>query len=93
MAYCRSCGTEIGPYMQNCPNCGASQRTEEKASNDSGSLGWTALGCCIPIVGLVLWLVWKDDKPANAKAAGLGALLYVIFAVLMSLFGACGAIL
>ena len=34
--------------------------------------------CCIPIVGLVLFLVWKDTKPRNAKAAGIGALVSVI---------------
>lgn len=44
---------------------------------DNGGLGWGILGCCIPIVGLVLWLVWKDQKPRTAKAAGIGALVAV----------------
>ena len=35
------------------------------------------LGCCVPIVGLVLFLVWKDTKPKTAKAAGIGALVAV----------------
>ena len=34
-------------------------------------------GLRIPIVGLVLWLVWKDQKPRTAKAAGIGALVAV----------------
>ena len=27
---------------------------------DNGGFLWGLLGCCIPIVGLVLFLVWKD---------------------------------
>ena len=41
---------------------------------------------CIPIVGLVLFLVWKDTKPRNAKAAGIGALVSVILSVLYYVF-------
>ena len=29
-------------------------------------------------MGLVLFLVWKDQKPKTAKAAGIGALVAVI---------------
>ena len=43
----------------------------------------SCLGCCIPIAGLILFLVWKDTKPRTAKAAGIGALVCVIAYVLM----------
>ena len=49
---------------------------------DSGGFGWGLLGCCIPIVGLVLFLVWNDTKPRTARAAGIGALVSVIIGVL-----------
>lgn len=48
---------------------------------DSGGILWGLLGCCIPIAGLILFLVWKDTKPKTAKAAGIGALVSVILAV------------
>lgn len=48
---------------------------------DSGSIGWGILGFCIPLVGLILFLVWKDQKPQSAKAAGMGALISVIIGV------------
>ena len=51
-------------------------------SNDNGGFLWGLLGCCIPIVGLVLFLVWKDQKLKTAKAAGIGALVSVILGVL-----------
>lgn len=50
--------------------------------NDNGGFLWGLLGCCIPIVGLVLFLVWKDQKPRTAKAAGIGALVSVIIGIL-----------
>ncbi|MDE7445791.1 MAG: hypothetical protein K2N15_08850 [Lachnospiraceae bacterium] len=53
----------------------------ENNVNDNGGFLWGLLGCCIPIVGLVLFLVWKDQKPKTAKAAGIGALVSVILAV------------
>lgn len=50
-------------------------------SEDSGSAGWGVLGFLIPIVGFILWLVWKDDKPKCAKAAGIGCLVSVCISV------------
>lgn len=37
--------------------------------------GWLLLGFFIPIVGLILYLVWKETSPSKAKAAGYGALI------------------
>lgn len=48
---------------------------------DNGGIGWGILGCCIPLVGLILFLVWKDQKPRTAKSAGIGALVGVGLAV------------
>ena len=59
-----------------CPSCGEAQYSVPPVQ-DNGGIGWSLLGCCIPIVGLVLFLVWKDQKPKTAKAAGIGALVAV----------------
>ena len=56
-------------------------------SNDSGSFGWAVLGFFIPLVGLILWLVWKDSKPKSAKMSGIGALVGVGISVLWWLVG------
>lgn len=66
MAYCRHCGAPIADGTITCPQCGASQSSLPPVV-DNGGLGWGILGCCIPIVGLVLWLVWKDQKPRTAR--------------------------
>ena len=91
MAYCRNCGAEINEYALTCPKCGAQQRTEPSASPAEGGFLWGLLGCCIPIAGLILFLVWKDTKPNTAKAAGIGALVsvgaYILFYLLAFAFG------
>ena len=50
---------------------------------DRGGFLCVLLGCCIPVVGLVLFLVWRDEKPKTAKAAGIGALVSVILTILI----------
>lgn len=45
---------------------------------DRGGFAWGFLGFFIPIVGFILWLVWRDEKPKTAKAVGIGALVSVI---------------
>lgn len=50
--------------------------------NDNGGFLWGLLGCCIPIVGLILFLVWKDSKPNTAKTAGIGAIVGVVIGVI-----------
>ena len=81
MAFCKNCGNQIEDNAATCPNCGASPNTTPQATDNGGFL-WGLLGCCIPIVGLVLFLVWKDTKPKTSKAAGIGALVGVILMIL-----------
>lgn len=85
MAYCKNCGAQIGDYETRCPSCGAAQYNSAPPVVDNGGFGWGLLGCCIPIVGLILFLVWKDTKPKTSKAAGIGALVSVIIAVVFYL--------
>lgn len=55
------------------------------ASRDSGGFGWAVLGFFLPVVGLVLWLVWRDARPLDARKAGVGALTGVIVTVVLYL--------
>ncbi|EHO82926.1 hypothetical protein [Fusobacterium ulcerans] len=50
----------------------------QRKDQDRGGFAWGCLGFCIPIVGLILWLVWRDEKPKTAKAVGIGALVSAI---------------
>ncbi|MBO0421731.1 zinc ribbon domain-containing protein [Enterococcus plantarum] len=92
--YCSNCGKEIDKAAVVCPHCGVPTENANKDVDNGGFL-WGLLGCCIPIVGLILFLVWKDDKPKTAKAAGIGALVsvgcVVFFYVLLFIIGMYGA--
>ncbi|MDO4355852.1 MAG: zinc ribbon domain-containing protein [Clostridia bacterium] len=81
MKYCKNCGKEIDGKAVICPHCGVPQSDSSQSSVDSGSFGYGILGFCIPIVGLILWLVWKRDRPQSAKVAGTGALISVIIGI------------
>lgn len=50
---------------------------------DTGSFGWAVLGFFVPLVGLILYLVWKNEKPLTAHRAGKGALISVIVSVVL----------
>lgn len=50
---------------------------------DTGSFGWAVLGFFVPLVGLILYLVWKNEKPLTARRAGKGALISVIVSVVL----------
>lgn len=64
---------------------------------DNGGFLWGLLGCCVPIAGLILFLIWKDQKPQTAKAAGIGAIvgvaLCVVYYILIIALGLGSAIL
>ena len=58
---------------------GTVQQTEEEST-----FGWAVLGFFFPLIGLILYLVWKDTKPQASKSAGKGALIGVIVGVVFT---------
>ena len=103
--FCKKCGKEIGDNETYCTYCGAPQNDvppqqappaySANAPVDGSSFGWAFLGFLIPLVGLILFLVWKDTLPLRSKSCGKGALvgviLYVIFIIISVAIGACAA--
>ena len=93
MAFCSNCGQELLENAPVCPNCGTVQgstnmegtvvENQPAEKEDKGGFLWGLLGCCIPLVGLIMFLVWKDTKPKTAKAIGIGA---IVGAVCIALF-------
>lgn len=93
--FCRKCGKEIGDAAF-CPFCGAPTKEEtssvnenknvevKKSDDDKASGWWGVLGFFVPLAGLILFLVWMDDKPKTAKKCGIGALISVILGVVLA---------
>ncbi len=86
MKYCSNCGAQLNENQEVCLQCGkVVSETKLTAQNDTGGFGWGLLGFCIPIVGLILYLIWKDEKPLTASAAGKGALIGFIAGIVLGI--------
>ena len=83
--YCKKCGKEINDDAAFCPYCGNAAGSSENrpAKEDGSSFWWGLLGFLIPIVGLILYIVWRNDYPLRAKSVGKGALAGVITVILL----------
>ena len=53
---------------------------------DDGNFGWAVLGFFFPVVGLILYIVWKDEKPNSSRVVGRGAIASVIVGVILYIF-------
>ena len=85
MVYCRNCGTSLDESVRICPECGAKQYERgydgypERGCviTDRGGFLWGLLGFMVPPAALALYLIWRDEKPNNAKAVGIGGLISI----------------
>ena len=86
--FCKNCGKELDDRAVVCPNCGVAlnEQTAPAASADRPNAGFAVLGFLIPLVGLILYLVWKGTYPLKAKSCGKGALISVIVYVALFVF-------
>ncbi len=103
MAFCSNCGAELHENADVCVQCGCLVRKNSPVQPDQKSFGWGLLGFLVPILGLILWLLWKDETPKKAKSVGVGALisaitsaiflvLYIVFVVVLMIFAINGTI-
>ncbi len=85
--FCKNCGSEIDDRTEICPKCGVrvNPQSASPATNDAPNAGFAVLGFFFPLIGLILYLVWKSDYPLKAKSCGKGALIGVIVGVVVSI--------
>lgn len=94
--FCKNCGQEIDNNADVCIHCGVATGNNESAftKKDEPSHLPGIAGCCFPLVGIILYFLWKDEKPKSASLvikwtlAGLSLgviafILYVLFIVLL----------
>lgn len=74
MKYCKNCGNPLDDKAVICPKCGVPQEDIKTTEGNSNGWGWFFLGFFSPLVGLILFCVWRSSRPNDAKKAGLGAL-------------------
>ena len=67
--------------------------SEKQVDNEPAQLPLKIASCCFPIVGLLLYFIWKEDKPVASKEVGKFALIGVVFSVVIPMmFGVLGGI-
>lgn len=64
--FCKNCGKEIDDRADVCIHCGVSTGKNQSKVDDPSHLAGIA-ACCFPVVGLILYFLWKDEKPNSAK--------------------------
>ena len=50
----------------------------KQKKDQKGSFGWALLGWFVPLAGIILYFVWKNERPGDAKMALWGALASII---------------
>jgi Na+/proline symporter len=86
MKFCSKCGAEINDDAVICVKCGCQiSQANNVNTSDRPSGGFAVLGFFIPLVGLILYLVWKKDTPLKAKSCGKGALIGFIVGIVVSI--------
>ena len=94
--YCEKCGSKNEMTSNFCTNCGNKLNKELSNTNvnnttvinteeEKNTFGWGVLGFFIPIVGLILFICWKKDRPKASKSAGIGALASIIANLLLTI--------
>ncbi|MBR1867357.1 MAG: zinc ribbon domain-containing protein [Clostridia bacterium] len=75
-------------YFNNMQS-GNSNNYYDNRSDDAPSVGFGILGFFFPLIGLILYLVWKDTYPLKAKSCGKGALIGFIFSIVSGIISGC----
>ena len=85
--YCNTCGNEINENAVVCPKCGCvTGKSNSVLKQDAPNTGFAVLGFFFPLIGLILWLIWRTETPLKAHSAGKGALIGVIVSAAITLF-------
>ena len=62
----------------------SAQYQTDMNAKDASSTGYAILCFCFPIVGLILYCVWRESLPKRAKSAGMGGLIGFCIGVLLT---------
>lgn len=85
--FCQHCGRPTKPEQEMCVVCGVRLR---RTKNEEESLTLVKLAsCCFPIVGAVLYFVWRTDKPESANTACKWALVGVLVVAIVYFVALC----
>lgn len=86
--YCPNCGSEIDVNAEICVNCGVNVlnfgKQNTAAINDKSNIWVNLLSlCCVPLLGIIMFFVWKNEQPKAAKSALIFALIGISISIIL----------
>lgn len=88
--YCPNCGSSIHQNAEICVHCGVnvhnfSSKTHV-ALNDKSNIWVNLLSlCCFPLLGIIMFFVWKDKQPKAAKSALIFGLIGLVVSFIIGI--------
>lgn len=77
--YCGDCGKKLNSNSKFCPYCGSRVASENvtvvNSNEDSVNVLLVIASFLVPILGVVLFVIYKDKKTKTSKAYGIAALV------------------
>ncbi len=99
MKICHGCNKHIDDSAIFCPNCGARQdgtvfgngtfsggEFYQAPYREERTFLYSVLGFFIPIVGFILWIIWRESRPKASSAALKGAIIGAVVNLVVSVF-------
>lgn len=86
MKYCAHCGAELEDGAAECPRCGAACREISGVPpmlEDRSEAGLNVLSFLAPLVGLILYLIYRGNMPCRARGIKKAGLLGLGLSVLL----------
>ena len=91
---CPFCGSTIGiddsvndkQYKQDTIYTkNTQQQYQSHQVNDTGSVGYWLIGFFVPLIGIILYFVWRYEQPNNAKRCLWGAVVSIIVSFVLTI--------
>lgn len=89
MAFCKQCGKEMTQGSAVCPHCGTAQGSTLAGTDRKANGGEIAIAILFPIIGAILYYVYKGDKPTAAKTINKISMLAFLAYFLIGILGGC----
>jgi len=91
--YCPNCGSSINENAEICVHCGVNvlkfSNQTTAVENDTSNIWVNLISlCCFPLLGIILFFVWKDKQPKAAKSALIFGLIGVCISIVLGIISA-----
>lgn len=83
LMYCRHCGQEISENSVICPICHYHLSNDRSETSSVESVMICLFSFFIPLVGFVLWAIFKDEDSSKAKKALISSIIGVVLGLFL----------